>query len=268
MTKQLMWRRILKILLTGHKGFIGSHMLTALEKANHEVTTYEWGEGPTTGVIDKDWVIHIGAISSTTERDVDKVMRQNYDFSVDLFNECKTFGVNFQYSSSASVYGLVSDFRETTHVDPKTPYAWSKYMFERYHAAHQGGNIVQGFRYFNVYGPEGEDHKGNQASPHNQFKKQAELNKEIRVFENSEQYQRDFVHVSKIVEAHFKFMNIPESGIWNVGTGQPQSFIDVAKQYKSRITTIPMPDLLKDSYQKYTCADMTKYNATIKKYEN
>ena len=74
------------------------------------------------------------------------------------------------------------------------------------------------------------------------------------------------MHVSKIVDTHLRFMSIPESGIWNVGTGKPQSFMDVAQQYRVPITTIPMPDVLKDSYQKYTCADMTKYNATLKKY--
>ena len=261
-----MWRRILKILLTGHKGFIGSHMLTALKNANHEVTTYDWADGARPGVIDQDWVIHMGGISSTTERDVDRVLRQNYEFSADLFDECKRFGVNFQYASSASVYGLVSDFAEHSPVDPRTPYAWSKYLFERHHVRHQGGNTAQGFRYFNVYGSQGEDHKGNQASPHSQFRRQAETTGKIKVFENSELYHRDFVHVSKIVDTHLRFMSIPESGIWNVGTGKPQSFMDVAKQYQVPITTVPMPEVLKDSYQKYTCADMTKYNATLKKY--
>ena len=74
--------------------------------------------------------------------------------------------------------------------------------------------------------------------------------------------------MSKIVESHLRFMSIPESGIWNVGTGVAQSFLDVAHQYQVPVTTVPMPDVLKDSYQKYTCADMTKYNATLKKYAN
>ena len=257
----------MKILLTGHKGFIGSHMLTALEQADHDVTTYEWDEVSKPTVNGHDWVVHMGAISSTTERDVDKVMRQNYDFSVELYRECRFHQINFQYASSASVYGLVSEFKETSPVDPRTPYAWSKYMFERFvEKFPPQSSVAQGFRYFNVFGPDGENHKGNQASPHNQFKKQADTNKQINVFENSEQYQRDFVHVSKIVEAHVKFMAVPESGVWNVGTGKPQSFMDVANLYNVPVTTIPMPNILKDSYQKYTCADMTKYNETLKKY--
>ena len=252
----------MNILLTGYKGFIGSHMLTALESAGHNVSTYEWGE-VLPGIIDQDWVIHIGAISSTTERDIDKVLRQNFDFSRQLYDVCKTFGVNFQYSSSASVYGLVSTFREDAPPDPRTPYAWSKYLFERYVQEHSGGNIVQGFRYFNVYGPEGEEHKGDQASPFSKFKKQAEETGRITVFEGSEQFQRDFIHVSKIVDTHLKFLNVGESGIWNVGTGKTMSFMDVAKSFNVPIDIIPMPENIKDSYQKYTCADLTKLRTVV-----
>ena len=100
----------MKILLTGHKGFIGSHMLTALENAGHFVDTYEWGDNQLPSVMEQDWVIHVGAISATTEKDIEKVLTQNLDFSIQLYNECKMYGVNFQYSSSASVYGLNLEF--------------------------------------------------------------------------------------------------------------------------------------------------------------
>ena len=145
----------MKILLTGHKGFIGSHMLKAL--AGHEVRTYEWGADPNLLTThDRDVCIHIGGISSTTERDVDKIMRQNYDFSCQLLDRCMNTGTHFQYSSSASVYGLNQEFCEDSPVDPRTPYAWSKYLCEYYHRQHQGGNTVHGFRYFNVYGNQEE----------------------------------------------------------------------------------------------------------------
>ena len=253
----------MKILLTGYKGFIGSHMLRALE--GHEVTTYEWGE-EFPGVFGQDWVIHIGANSSTTEKDVDLVFKQNYDFSVRLFDECKTFGVNLQYASSASVYGLNKEFKETSPVDPRTPYAWSKYLFERYVQAHRGGNIVQGFRYFNVYGPDGEEHKGDQASPFYKFKHQAELADRVKVFEGSNKYLRDFVHVERVIEIHKKFLDIPESGIYNIGTGEAISFLDVAKKFSSKIVEIPMPVVLQSNYQEYTCADMSKTNQMLQKY--
>ena len=249
----------MKILLTGHKGFIGQNMLKALLSTDHEISTFEWGDGNMPSIMEQDWVIHVGAISSTTERDVDKIMRQNYDFSRQVFNACKTYGVNLQYSSSASVYGLGTNFSETAPVDPRNAYAWSKYLFERYHQQHQGGNIVQGFRYFNVYGPH-EDHKGSQASPYHQFGKQARETGKIKVFENSEQYLRDFVPVEQVIATHLAFLNSQESGIFNVGTGTTKSFLEVAESFGVPVETIPMPEQLTASYQKYTCADMTKTN--------
>jgi len=250
----------MKILLTGYKGFIGSHMLTALSE--HEVSTYEWGE-KVPNIQGLDWIIHIGAISSTTEHDVNKIMRQNYDFSCWILDECIRHKVNLQYSSSASIYGLGQDFNENAAPDPRTPYAWSKYMFERYTEKNKIYPIyVQGFRYFNVYG-EGEEHKGNQASPFTQFRLQAERVGEIRVFEGSENYHRDFVPVSTVIDLHKKFLNIPESGIWNIGTGSTKSFLEVAQGFRVPIVKIPMPEKLKASYQAYTCADMTKTNATL-----
>lgn len=254
----------MKILVTGHKGFIGSKMVQAL--AEHDVHTYEWGE-KLPALHGFNWVVHVGAISATTERDVDKVMRQNYDFSVDLYDTCVYHGVNFQFSSSASVYGFGKEFKETSAVDPKTPYAWSKYMFERYMMNNQPtSSVAQAFRYFNVYGPEGEEHKGSQASPYAQFKRQAELADRVKVFEGSEKYLRDFIHVDKVVEIQKKFLDIPESGIYNIGTGKAISFLDVAKTFSSKIVEIPMPVELQSSYQEFTCADMSKTNQMLQKY--
>jgi ADP-L-glycero-D-manno-heptose 6-epimerase len=255
----------MKILITGHKGFIGSNALKHLQK-NHQVITFEWGDAhpKITGL---DWVIHIGAISSTIERNVDKVMSQNYDFSVDLYEECLYNRVNFQYSSSASVYGLVSSFEETSPVDPRTPYAWSKYLFERYVKNNPPTNtLVQGFRYFNVYGP-GEDHKGGQASPYQQFSQQAKTTGKIKLFEGSDKFLRDFVPVSTVVNIHEQMLSKKVSGVFNVGTGQTKSFQTVAEEvatkYHAEIEYIPMPDILKDSYQKYTCANMTLLNSVL-----
>jgi ADP-L-glycero-D-manno-heptose 6-epimerase len=251
----------MNILLTGYKGFIGSHMLTALESAGHNISTYEWGE-VLPSVIEQNWVIHMGAISSTIERDVDKVLRQNYDFTRQLYNACKTYGVNFQFASSASVYGLGSNFKENAPVDPRTPYAFSKYLAERYIRDHPMGATTQVFRYFNVYGPEGEEHKGDQASPYYKFTQQAKTTGKIQLFDNSRNYHRDFIHVSEVVAAHIKFLDIIASGLWNLGTGKTKSFFNVATEigikYPSIIEQIPMPKELESSYQKYTCADRTE----------
>lgn len=255
----------MKILVTGYKGFIGGHMYRSLLEQGHEVDGYDYGDVYPT-VNKYDWIMHIGGISSTTERDVDKVMTQNYDFTTTLYREARHFGVNFQFSSSASVYGLVSTFREDAPVDPRTPYAWSKYMVERYITKlPMVHGVAQCFRYFNVYGPEGEEHKGDQASPFYKFKKQAELADRVKVFEGSEKYLRDFISVEDVVKIQQKFLDIPESGIYNIGSGKAISFMDVAKKYTSKVIDIPMPEVLKSSYQEYTCADMTKTNQMLRK---
>lgn len=252
----------MKILLTGHKGFIGSYMLKALQE--HDVTTYEWSNGIRPSVMGFDWVIHMGGISSTTERNVDKILRQNTEFSIDLYEECKKFNVNLQYSSSASVYGLGTDFTETAPVDPRNPYAWSKYLFERYVEQHPGDIIVQGFRYFNVYARNGvgEEHKDKQASPFSQFYQQAKTG-EIRVFENSAEHKRDFIPVEDVIDMHLQFLQVKESGVFNMGSGNPISFLDIASTFNVKVTEIPMPEILKSNYQTYTCADMTKTRKTL-----
>ncbi len=259
----------MKILITGSRGFIGSHAVSFWHKlSGHEIVTYEWQEDALPRIEGIDWVLHFGAISSTTERDVAKVMRQNYDFSVWLYKECIKYGVHLQYASSASVYGLAQDFRESAPVDPRSPYAWSKYLFEHYVKNNPADIRCQGFRYFNVYGAN-EQHKGTQASPYYQFAIQAQSTGIIKVFEGSESFRRDFVPVEHILEVQYKFIkqDIQESGIWNIGTGKTLSFMDVAReranQYGALIERIPFPKHLEYSYQTYTCADLTKLQQTL-----
>ena len=259
----------MKILITGSRGFIGSHAVSFWQKMNaHEIYTYEWDERTLPRIEGLDWVFHFGAISSTTERDVAKVMRQNVDFSIWLYEECRKHDVNLQWSSSASVYGLGTDFRESAPVDPRSPYAWSKYLFEHYVEKNPTHVRCQGFRYFNVYGAN-EAHKGSQASPYYQFALQAQTTGIIKVFEGSEQFRRDFVPVERVLDVQFQFINqdISENGVWNVGTGATKSFREVAQnianQYGALIEEIPFPDHLAYSYQKYTCADLTKLQQTL-----
>jgi ADP-L-glycero-D-manno-heptose 6-epimerase len=258
----------MKILVTGHKGFIGSNIATYLLNQGHDVEGWEYMPGVIPSTEDYDWCIHTGAISSTTYTDVNQILEQNFEFSVRLAQVCENFGTNLQYASSASVYGPTEHFTEQGPLLPQSPYAWSKYLFDRFVNQFQDEFeiTIQGFRYFNVYGP-GESHKGDQASPYTKFIQQARENGVIKLFENSDQYRRDFVCVEDICTLHEKMFAIETSGIFNVGTGIAESFETVgravAKKYHADIQYIPMPETLKAQYQKYTCADLTKLNSIV-----
>ena len=254
----------MKVLVTGASGFIGQNMVSGLRE-EHEVILHEWGQ-LIPSLEDVDWVIHLGAISSTVEQDVSKVYNQNLYFSIKLYEECIKNNVNFQFASSASVYGLKSSFEESAPLDPQNHYARSKAMFEKYIELRKALIITQTFRYFNVYGPH-EDHKGGQASPHTQFTKQAKETGLIKLFEGSENYKRDFINVAQIVDYHKRFFSVEESGVWNMGTGVAKSFYDVAKEiadkYNAKIEYIQMPNVLKNNYQEFTQANTVKLCNTL-----
>lgn len=266
----------MKLLITGSRGFIGQNLLAQLPK-DWTVDTFDVIETPIDGVMARphdleienyDWVVHLGALSSTTQNDVRYIMDFNLIWSMELAELCSRHKVNLQWSSSASVYGTPLHQRpmhEGDRCNPKNLYAMSKFLFEQYITNRPRSGIYQGFRYFNVYGPH-EEHKGSQASPYTQFAKQARETGVIKVFEGSENFVRDFVHVDVVVNAHIKMLTAeyPASGIFNVGSGTPRSFLDVARDvaflYNAKIETIPFPEHLKQHYQKYTCADMTRLN--------
>lgn len=257
--------------VTGHAGFIGQNMVRHLHTLGVPYRTYDprvdgLMQPDQLDLTDIQWVIHLGAISSTTETDVKKVLDANVTWSIQLFELCEHAHINFQWASSASVYGGASDFRETTPCAPLNLYARSKWLLEQYVMMRKFRVVHQGFRYFNVYG-DLESHKGAQASPHTQFTQQAKTTGEIRMFDNSHTSFRDFVHVDQVVHIHELMWDSPESGIWNVGTGNSVSFAQVAAQiahaHDAQVTTIPFPEHLVGVYQYHTCADLTKLNTTL-----
>lgn len=249
----------MNILVTGSGGFIGSHVARKLRFHGHHVIGYEYDENVFPEVAGLDWVIHLGAISSTTCDDVDLILKQNVAFTQRLWNDCVKHDVKFQFASSASVYGTHnSTFEETDPVKPSSPYAWSKAISESLIVNTVDPKpIYQIFRYFNVYGP-GEDHKKDQASPYSKFKRQATKEGKVSVFENSQQYMRDFVPIDYLLYVHTSFLAKDCSGIYNLGTGIATSFLDVAREMKVPIEEIPMPENVKNSYQKYTRANTDK----------
>ena len=258
----------MKILVTGNEGFIGKNVAGYLQQQGHEVEGWEWQPGVIPSTEDYDWCIHLGAISSTAYTDVDQILEQNFEFTVRLAQICENFGTNFQYASSASVYGPTDHFTENGPLLPQSPYAWSKYLFDRFINQYidEFQIKIQGFRYFNVYGPN-ETHKGDQASPYTKFTQQALDNGVVKLFEGSENYKRDFVCVEDICRLHDKMMGVDSSGIFNVGTGVATSFDTVgrtiAKKYSADVQYIPMPENLKTQYQKYTCANLDKLNSIV-----
>lgn len=261
----------MRVFITGVEGFIGQNFIQKLPD-DWIVSSYDLKNNSSLRPRDlqiegNNWVIHLGALSSTTETDVRKVMDLNLAWSIELLEECKKYNVNLQWSSSASVYGrLKRPMKEEDPVNPLNLYAMSKYLFEEYIRCSELNIVCQGFRYFNVYGPH-EDHKGTQASPYHQFARQARETGVIRVFEGSDSYLRDFIHVDQVIKAHLGMMHTFESGIFNVGTGKPRSFLDVARDvamfYGAKIETIPFPDHLRAHYQYYTCADTSKLDSII-----
>jgi ADP-L-glycero-D-manno-heptose 6-epimerase len=247
------------ILITGHKGFIGQNMMAALPGA----VGYDWDDG-TVQLDGIDRVIHLGAISSTACTDLKKLRAQNIQFSVDLLYACAARKIPFQFASSAGVYGPNNTtFRETDTPDPRTPYAQSKAFVEHMIQSKKWPMPVQVFRYFNVYGP--HEHHKDQPSPHSRFRLQAAATGTIEVFEGSDEIYRDFVPVERVVEVHKRFFDLDVSGVYNLGTGKAQSFMDVARsvalETNAEIVTVPMPEI--SGYQRYTQADMTKTNALL-----
>ena len=254
----------MRILITGHKGFIGQNMVKAL--SDHDLDLCDWGDKYS--LTDVDRVIHLGAISDTRCQDWDALHKQNVRYSIDLMDECQDRRIPIQISSSASVYGLNNTtFRETDTVAPANLYAESKVLVENH--LHQMNPVspVQLFRYFNVYGPY-ESHKGDQASPFHKFNEQAKTGT-VKIFDGSDEFRRDFIHVDKVIQTHKAFFDVDESGIWNVGTGKTLSFKDVASlmsaKYSANIEYIKMPEGLQAAYQKFTCANTTKLERSLVK---
>ena len=213
-------------------------------------------------------IYHEGAISSTTEWNGKLVMERNYKFSDKLLNKAMEYKIPFSYASSASVYGNTMHFVEDGQLQPLNMYAYSKYLFDKKIERlmeldwyQNSPYIIQGYRYFNVYG-EGEEHKADQASPVYKFTKQAKETGIIKVFEGSENFRRDFVNAEDIAILKIEMLNRNISGIFNCGTGRAISFMDVAilvaRKYNARIEVVPFPNHLKGHYQEYTQANINK----------
>ena len=260
----------MRVLVTGHEGFIGRNMLAWL---NHEegwhVDGYEWDPAEFPDVSSYDWVIHLGAIADNTGTDIDTILRQNLEFSQRLFNECNLHGTHLQYASSSTVYGNTKNFSEHGPCNPQTPYAWSKYLFDRWVFQQPINIYVQGFRYFNVYG-KWMHLRGNRANAIHKWRTQARKEGKITVWENSENIYRDWTWVGDVCRLHIDFIKgVYGSGIWNCGAGLAHSFLDIAEEIAEQegveLEFVPVPEAEKTRFRHRTKADLRHLKETIGK---
>jgi ADP-L-glycero-D-manno-heptose 6-epimerase len=204
------------------------------------------------------------------------MMRNNFEYSKQLLHWCQRVNASYIYASSASVYGLGKNgFSENRSAElPINMYAYSKFQFDQYVRSLQGRlrHQVVGLRYFNVYGPR-EAHKGSMSSTAFHFNRQLHSEGVCRLFEGTDGYGngeqlRDFVYVGDCAKVNLWFMDHAHvNGIFNLGTGQANSFNAVAnavlawhqqqRQAHGRIEYIPFPEHLKGAYQSYTQADIS-----------
>ena len=252
------------IIVTGSNGFIGSNLVSQLNKkgltdilgvddlSKKELfsnTAYcefkdvidikEFNKRLSKKSLDKSKITHIfhqGACSNTMEWDAEYMLENNYSFSKRLLEFSTKNKIPLIYASSASVYGNGKNFEEKReNENPINLYAFSKYLFDQLVRQYLSKNKTQivGLRYFNVYGPN-ESHKGVMASVAYHLHQQLKEGKEVELFEGSGGYKageqrRDFIYVDDVVEVNLWFMQNPDiSGIFNVGTGKSQTFNEVA----------------------------------------
>lgn len=260
----------MKILVTGYKGFIGRNMMDWLAaEEDWEVDGWDWDPNNFPNVIGYDWVIHLGAIADMSCTDVEAIMRQNLEFSQWLFTECNSHGVHLQYASSSSVYGNTKDFSEHAACHPQTPYAWSKFLFDRWVFQQDINIMVQGFRYFNVYGKY-MHLRGTRSNAIQKWRDQAHKEGKITVWENAEHIKRDWTWVGDVCRLHIDFIKqVNGSGIWNCGAGLPHSFLDIAEEIAEQedvpLEFEPVPVAELSRMRNKTCADLAHLKATIGK---
>lgn len=304
-------------IVTGAAGFIGSNLVKALnERGEHNIIAVDnlkkadkfrnLVDCEIADFLDKEdflkklqdgffdglvsGVFHQGACSDTMETDGRYMMENNYRYSLELLNYCQNEEIPFLYASSASVYGGGSVFAESRGNEaPLNVYAYSKFLFDQIvrRRWHKRNAQIVGLRYFNVYGPR-EQHKARMASVAFHFFNQYRAEGRVRLFEGCDGYAnggqlRDFVSIEDVVKVNMHFLDHPhKSGIFNLGTGQAQSFNDVAVAtvntlreaegkpalshaellQQGLIEYIAFPDALRGKYQSYTQADIAALRET------
>lgn len=226
-----------------------------------------------------EFIFHLGARTDTTEFDVALFDKLNLNYTKDVWNRCVEYGIPLVYASSAATYGMGEHGYEdkdelANDLVPLNPYGDSKNDFDKWAIAQEKKPYHWvGVKFFNVFGPN-EFHKGRMASvvfhTFNQIQKTGGMKlfaSHNPDYEDGKQI-RDFVYVKDAVEVlFFHMMNRTHNGIYNLGTGKARTFYDLAAAtFKAlgkepNISFIPTPEDIRDKYQYFTEADMTKLKA-------
>lgn len=243
-----------------------------LHKVNRDLF-FDWLEDHKPEI---SFIFHLGARTDTTEFDYEVHERLNLEYSQDLWNVCVIRNIPLVYASSAATYGAGESGYKDDHsivnqLHPLNPYGISKNEFDKWALRqHSFPPFWAGLKFFNVYGPN-EYHKGRMASvifhSFNQIKNKGfvTLFKSHRADYKDGQQLRDFIYVKDVVNVCYWLMeNQPGSALYNLGTGKARSFFDLASatfgglDQKPDIRFIDMPEDIREKYQYFTEADMTK----------
>jgi ADP-L-glycero-D-manno-heptose 6-epimerase len=223
-------------------------------------------------------IFHLGACSSTTERDADYMIRNNFQYTRDLAEFAMANGVRFIYASSAATYGdgsagMEDGFENLGTLRPLNVYGYSKHLFDQYAARNGMFSSIVGLKYFNVFGPN-EDHKGDMRSLVNKAFEQINTSGALKLFKSHHpdyddgEFGRDFVYVKDAVEMTLHFMGSNTGGLFNVGSGRMNTWNSLAKAIFNaldmplNVEYVEMPEHLRDRYQYHTEADLTRIRDT------
>jgi ADP-L-glycero-D-manno-heptose 6-epimerase len=286
-----------KIIITGAKGFIGSCFLSFLNKMSYEnIILVDNKKKDNTNIAGKkyikcidifdlennlpfikpDYIFHFGAISDTSETNINKLEIYNLSYSKMLWNYCINNNTALIYASSAATYGNGEFEYEDSHdiipkLKPLNLYGKSKNDFDKWCLEQDKQPIFwAGLKFFNVFGPN-EYNKDNMSSiifkGYNQIKNYNKLTlykSASPLYKDGEQ-SRDFIYVKNLnIIVYWLITNLPLNGIYNIGSGVSSSFREIARNIfsimgvKENIEYTEAPQNIINNYQYYTKANMSK----------